>query len=151
MNQISDIAQFMSARDQFARHLGIELLELRLGYSRVRLDLKPHMVNGLGMPHGAVIFALADYAFATACNSYGRTAVALSMDIHFIASPQVGACLTAEAVEVRSSRRTGLYRVMVFDDEANQVAEIHGMAYIKDKGFLEAFKEANNEPSTTDK
>src|SRR3972149_3648265 len=47
------VARFMSERDLFARHMGIELLELRPGYSRASMALKPYMVNGLGMPHGA--------------------------------------------------------------------------------------------------
>src|SRR5574337_1909561 len=132
----SRVARFMSERDLFARHLGIELLELRPGYSRVALTLAPHMVNGLGLPHGAVIFALADFAFAAACNSHGRTAVALSMDIHFLNSPAPNTRLGGEAVEVRCGRRTALYRMTVADAEGNAVAELHGMAYRKDTHFL---------------
>ena len=131
------VARFISERDLFARHLGIELLELRPGYSRAAMTLAPHMVNGLGMPHGAVIFALADFAFAAACNSHGRAAVALSMDIHFLNSPAPTGRLQAEAVEVRCGRRTGLYRMTVTDSDNNAVAELHGMAYRKDHHFLE--------------
>lgn len=134
---VERVTRFMAERDLFARHLGIELLELRLGYSRVGLALKPHMVNGLGMPHGAVIFALADFAFATAGNSHGRAAVALSMDIHFLNSPAPNARLVGEATEVRCGRRTALYRITVADAEQNPVAELHGMAYRKDVYFLE--------------
>jgi acyl-CoA thioesterase len=131
------VARFMSERDLFARQLGIELLELREGYSRVSLTLAPYMVNGLSLPHGAVIFALADFAFAAACNSYGRAAVALSMDIHFLNSPDPAARLQAEAVEVRCGNRTGLYRMTVTDALGTLVAELHGMAYRKDTHFLE--------------
>ncbi len=131
------VARFISERDLFARHLGIELLELRPGHSRVGLTLQPYMVNGLGMPHGSVIFSLADFAFAAACNSHGRAAVALSMDIHFLNSPAPTGRLLAEAVEVRCGRRTALYRMTVTDSESNAVAELHGMAYRKDHHFLE--------------
>ena len=131
------VAHFMSERDLFARHLGIELVELRPGYSRASLRLAPYMVNGLGMPHGAVIFALADFAFAAACNSHGRAAVAMSMDIHFLSSPGSGDRLQAEAVEVRCGNRTGLYRMTVTDTNDRPVAELHGMAYRKDTRFLE--------------
>src|SRR3990170_4932572 len=120
------VARFMSRRDLFARHLGIELLELRAGYSRAALTIAPFMLNGLGLPHGAVIFALADFAFATACNSHGRVAVALSMDIHYLSSPKVAASLVAEAVEVRRGQRTGLYRIFVTQDRATPIAELHG-------------------------
>ncbi len=101
------------------------------------LDLAPYMVNGLGIPHGAVIFALADFAFAAACNSYGQTAVALSMDIHFLSSPRPETRLTALASEVRRGRRTGLYRMVVTGENDVLIAELHGMAYIKDERFLE--------------
>lgn len=131
------VAHFMSTRDQFAQHLGIELLEVRPGYSRVGLSLEPHMVNGLGLAHGAVIFAVADFAFAAACNSYGTVAVALSMDIHFLASPKPGARLVAEAQEIHRGRRTGLYQLTVKDDAGNLIADLHGMAYRKDTRFLE--------------
>lgn len=137
-NQITEaVARFMSERDLYARHVGIDLLELRPGYSRTGLTIAPHMLNGLGIPHGAVIFALADFAFATACNSHGRVAVALSMDIHYLSSPKANSRLVAEAVEVRRGQRTGLYRISVVDDMENLIAELHGMAYFKGTTFLE--------------
>jgi acyl-CoA thioesterase len=102
------------------------------------MTLTSDMVNGLGLPHGAAIFALADFAFAAACNSHGRAAVALSMDIHFLSSPSPGSRLEAQAVEVRRGRRTGLYRMTVTDAQGNRVAELHGMAYRKHTHFLEA-------------
>lgn len=131
------VAHFMSERDQFARYLGIELVELKPGYSRVSMTLRPYMMNGLGIPHGSVIFALADFAFAAACNSHGKTAVALSMDIHFLNSPAPTSRLDGEAVEVRLGGRTALYHMTVTDSESNLVAELHGMAYRKDENFLE--------------
>ena len=133
----AQVAEFMAQRDQFARHLGIELLELRPGYCRAGLNLASYMVNGLGLPHGAVIFALADFAFAAACNSHGRTAVALTMDIHFLASPQPETRLVAQADEVRCGRRTGLYRISVHEVDTILVAELHGMAYRKTTTFLD--------------
>jgi acyl-CoA thioesterase len=132
------VAYFMRKHDQFARYLGIELVELRPGYARAAMTIGPHMVNGLGMPHGGAIFTLADFAFAAACNSHGRTAVALSMDIHFVRSPGPDARLTAEAVEVRAGYRTGLYRMTVVDETGELVAELHGMAYRKEDQFLES-------------
>lgn len=131
------VARFISERDQFARQLGIELLELQPGYSRVSLVLEPYMTNGLGLAHGAVIFAIADYAFAAACNSYGTIAVALSMDVHFLSSPRPGTRLFGEAQELRRGRRTGLYRLTVADASGGLIAELHGMAYRKDTRFLE--------------
>jgi len=132
------VGAFMSEHDRFARSLGIELLDLKPGHSRAGMTLTPDMVNGLGLPHGAVIFALADFAFAAACNSYGEAAVALSMDIHFLASPEPGSRLEAQAEQVRAGRKTGLYRMTVTDPQGEVVAELHGMAYHKGSHFLES-------------
>ncbi len=135
-DEVAAVANFMVERDLFAEQLGIQLEELRLGRCRASLRLAPSMLNGHGIPHGAVLFALADFAFAGACNSYGRTAVALSMDIHFVSSPRPDARLEAVAEEVRLGRRTGLYRISVTDDENTVVAELHGMAYRKKDRFI---------------
>jgi acyl-CoA thioesterase len=135
-DEVAAVANFMVERDLFAEQLGIQLEELRLGRCRASLHLTPSMLNGHGLPHGAIIFALADFAFAGACNSHGRTAVALSMDIHFLSSPRPDARLEAIAEEVRLGRRTGLYRISVTDDEDTLVAELHGMAYRKKDRFI---------------
>jgi acyl-CoA thioesterase len=130
------IAKYMVERDIFAQQLGIQLVELRVGRCRASLNLAPSMLNGHGLPHGAILFALADFAFAGACNSHGRTAVALSMDIHFLSSPRPDARLEAIAEEVRLGQRTGLYRISVIDDENTVVADLHGMAYRKKDRFI---------------
>ena len=52
------------SQDPFARFLGIELLELRKGYSHVAMTVHEHMLNFHGIPHGGAIFTLADAAFA---------------------------------------------------------------------------------------
>ena len=130
------IAERVAAGDRFAQHLGIELLELRPGFSRAALNLASYMVNGLGLPHGAVIFALADFAFAAACNSHGRVAVAQSMDIHFLASPEPDARLIAEAEELHLGKSTGLYRIRVTDVQGQLIADLHGMAFRKSEMIL---------------
>ncbi len=62
MSQIEQaaLATFMRG-DKFAAGLGIELLEMRPGYARAALTVEPHMVNGHNLPHGGVIFTLADF------------------------------------------------------------------------------------------
>jgi len=70
--------------DPWARALGVEYLEIRRGYCRLALTLRPHMLNFHGLPHGGVIFSVADIAFGAACNSSGGAAVALSMTIAYM-------------------------------------------------------------------
>lgn len=119
------------ASDPFADWLGIELEELRPGYSRVSLTLTPEMVNFHGITHGAVIFALVDAAFAAASNSHGQVAVALDMSISFTAATQPGQRLIAEAHEENLGRRTALYHMTVRDESGQLVASSHGTVYRK--------------------
>ena len=118
-------------KDTFARLLGIELLEVGPGRSRVRMTVGKEHRNSVGMVHGGVIFTVADYAFAVACNSYGTVAVAVNCHISFL-RPPAGETLVAEATEVSKSRRLGTYDVKVADGEGTLVAAFRGMAYRKD-------------------
>lgn len=54
---------------------------------------------------------MTDTAFALACNSYDRPAVATHADIRFLRSTRLGAVLTATAVERARFGRNGLYDV----------------------------------------
>lgn len=123
-------------QDPFARFLGIELLELREGYSRFAMTVGEHMLNFHGIPHGGAIFSLADAAFAAASNSYGLTAVALSVNINFLAAVPVGTRLYAEATEESLSRRTALYRLVVTTEEGTLVALCQGRVYRKQSSVV---------------
>lgn len=125
------------AGDPFARHLGIELEELRPGYSRVSLTLTPDMVNFHGITHGAVVFALVDTAFAAASNSHGQAAVALDMSISFLAATRPGQRLVAEAREENLGRRTALYHMTVRDEDGRLIASSHGTVYRKRESLVE--------------
>ena len=115
--------------EPWARALGIEYVDVRRGYCRLRLRLQPHMVNFQGFPHGGVIFTLADVAFGAACNSHGEPAVALSVTISYLAAVTPDATLVAEAREVKQGRRAGFYEVSVATEEGRAVAAAHCIAH----------------------
>ena len=123
-----EIAEKIRA-EPWARSLGIEYVDIRRGYCRLRLRLQPHMVNFQGFPHGGVIFTLADVAFGAACNSHGDPAVALSVTIDFLASVTSDTTLVAEAREVKQGRRAGFYEVSVTTDDGRPVAAAHCIAH----------------------
>ena len=103
----------MMAGDRASAALGIELVEHGPGWARARMTVRPDMVNGHDIAHGGLIFALADTAFACACNSWGPVTVAAGAEIAFLASARLGDVLEAHA-EVRSRRgRAGIYDVTV--------------------------------------
>lgn len=99
--------------DEFARHLGIEVVELSVGKAVVRLKTEPYMLNAHSTVHGGVIYTLADYAFALACNSYGKVSVGLSTTANFIKAVRSGDLLTATATEEKRTNRIGFYRITV--------------------------------------
>jgi acyl-CoA thioesterase len=124
----SDIADRIRD-DPWAQALGIEFLDVRRGYCRLRLRLQPHMVNFQRYPHGGVIFTVADVAFGAACNSHGDDAVALSVTINYLAAVSPDATLVAEAREARQGRRAGFYEVSVTTEDGRVVAAAHCVAH----------------------
>jgi acyl-CoA thioesterase len=115
----------MMAADRASAALGIEVLEHGPGWARARMLVRPDMVNGHDLAHGGLVFALADTAFACACNSWGPITVAAGAEVVFLAPVRLGDDLEARA-EVRARRgRTGVYDVTVRrGDEV--VAEFRG-------------------------
>src|SRR5687768_13348818 len=80
----------MMQDDAFSQWLGIEVLEIQEGYSRIQMKLRGQMLNGLGIIHGGIAFALADSAFAFACNNRNNLSVALDTSITFTKATHPG-------------------------------------------------------------
>lgn len=127
----SALAQVI-ADDPFARYLGIEVLHVQPGYSRLAMTLQPYMFNFNGLAHGGAIFTLADAAFAAASNSHGTVAIALSMTIHYLNAPSPGTRLIAEATESRLGRRAAFYEITVSEEEGRPVARCQGVVQRRD-------------------
>ena len=66
-------AAAMWADDQASQRLGMPLISVGPGCSTVTMAVREDMINGHGNCHGGFIAALADSAFAFACNTYGRS------------------------------------------------------------------------------
>jgi len=122
-------------KDPFAKQLGIRLLSVGEGTATAEVKVNEHMLNMHGTAHGAIIFALADVVFAVASNSYGRTAVALSMNIGFMAASFAGERLRATAIEEKKNHRTSWYRIKV-ENEKEVIAILDALAYRKKDYFV---------------
>jgi acyl-CoA thioesterase len=116
----------MWARDRASQALGMALEEVRPGFARVRMAVRPDMINGHGTCHGGIIFALADSAFAFACNSRDVVTVASSCAIEFLAPVSEGDELVAEAQERALQGRNGVYDVDIRRAGAELVAIFRG-------------------------
>ena len=123
--------------DRFSQWLGIEVLEIKEGYSKIKMTIREEMVNGFGIIHGGVMFSLADSAFAFACNNRNQLSVALDTSINFIKPVHVGDELTAEATEVHNGKSTGLYQIEIFNQKQHLVAQFKGLCYRTDKKLVE--------------
>jgi acyl-CoA thioesterase len=115
----------MLAADRASAALGIEVVEHGPGYARARMTIRDDMVNGHDLAHGGLVFALADTAFACACNGWGPVTVAAGADITFVRPARLGDVLEAEARVRTRSGRTGIYDVTVRRGE-DVVAEFRG-------------------------
>ncbi len=118
-------------REPFALKFGLRLIEVDDGYSKVEMNFTRDMENIFGMAHGGTLFALIDEAFETASNSHGTMAVALNMNITYIAPPSSGSRLTAEAKEFNRTNRTAVYDIRVMDDDNKLIASCQALVYRK--------------------
>jgi acyl-CoA thioesterase len=122
-------AQALFAKDGASRSLGIGIEEVRPGFARLRMTVRADMVNGHGMCHGGLIFALADSAFAVACNTYNAITVAAAASIDFLAPVHAGDELTAEARELWRSKRSGIYEISVSNQRGDTIALFRGRSH----------------------
>lgn len=106
-------AEAMWADDEASQALGMTLVEVAPGRAVLTMQVRRDMANGHGIAHGGFTFALADSAFAFACNSHNRRTVAQGCDIAFLAPVHAGDRLEAEAVERWRQGRNGIYDVTV--------------------------------------
>jgi acyl-CoA thioesterase len=118
-------AEAMWREDDASKGLGMEIVEIGPGQATLAMTVKPDMVNGQRVAHGGFIFALADSAFAFACNTHNERAIAAQGNITFIRPGRLGDLLVATAREISRSGRSGIYDVRVTAGEF-VIAEFRG-------------------------
>ena len=116
-------------RDSAARALGMRIVRVSPGAAQVSMRVRPDMLNGHGSCHGGLIFALADTAFAFACNSHNERTVAAAASIDFLAAAAPGDELRAEAQELWRARRNGIYEITVFNQDGARIALFRGRSH----------------------
>ncbi|MBU0751974.1 MAG: hydroxyphenylacetyl-CoA thioesterase PaaI [Gammaproteobacteria bacterium] len=137
-------AEVMWPDDHAARGLGMEILAVGPGTATLAMVVRQDMVNGHGTCHGGFIFALADSAFAYACNSFNHRAVAAGVDINFIAPAHLGDRLTAHGHARHQGGRSGTYDIEVTDPTGKLVAIFRGRS-TRIRGHF--FETSDNAPS----
>jgi acyl-CoA thioesterase len=120
------VTEALYGQDRASQALGIRIGEVRPGYARLSMVVRPDMTNGHRIGHGGMVFTLADTAFAFACNSHNENNVAASASIDFLAPSHEGDELTAVATEVWRSGRSGIYEVTVTNQKGARIALFRG-------------------------
>ncbi len=119
-------AEVMWADDRASQAAGMALVDVGPGRATVTMTLRDDMANGHGIAHGGYVFALADSAFAFACNSYNTRVVAQHNSITYLTPGKVGEELTAVATEAHRAGRSGIYDVIVTGGDGRKVAIFRG-------------------------
>ena len=130
------VVAHMMQHDLFSQWLGIEVLEIKEGYSKIKMAIRPEMINGLGIVHGGVAFSMADSCFAFACNNRNVLSVALDTSINFTKPVHVGDILIAEAEELHNGKSTGLYHISITNQNDHVVALFKGTCFRTNKPLI---------------
>lgn len=130
------VVEHMMEHDLFSQWLGIKVMEIKEGYSKITMTIRKEMINGLGIVHGGVAFSMADSAFAFACNNRNVLSVALDTSINFLKPVHVDDVLIAEAKELHNGKSTGLYHITISNQHNNVVAVFKGTCYRTNKTLI---------------
>ena len=131
MNPVNpgSVVSHMMDNDFFSQWMGVEVLEVKEGYSKIKMTVRKEMINGFGVVHGGIAFSLADSAFAFACNNRNNISVALDVTITFTKAVNIGDVLTAEAKENHNGRSIGVYLISITNQNNKQVAIFKGTCF----------------------
>lgn len=137
MTTAEQVLEKMLSTDAFSRWMGLKIDAVGEGSCRLQFVVKPDMLNGFGIIHGGVVFAASDSAFAFACNSHGRIAVALDVSITFTRAARAGETLFVEARELHLGHKTSVYEITTTNEAGELVAIFKGTAYRTSRNVLE--------------
>jgi len=126
-------AKKILAMDEASKSLGVTIEKITPGHAVIAMQITDKMLNSHKTCHGGFIFTLADSAFALACNSYNKTAVAVSCDISFVRPGFAGDTLTATATEQYKAGRNGIYDVAVTNQNNETIALFRGKSRVISK------------------
>lgn len=134
----------MMSFDGFSKWLGVEVLETRPGYSKLRMKIRKEMLNGFGVCHGGIPYSVADSALAFASNSHGNVAVAINNSMQYPEALREGDTITAVATERSTTRRLGFYDIEITKDGGENsgvtAAYFQGTVYKTEKLHFEEAK-----------
>lgn len=119
-----EIVNTMMAKDYFSQWLGIEIIEIKEGSSKLKMTVRQEMLNGFGIAHGGITYSFADSALAFASNSHGQKAVSVETSISHTISLKADDVIIAEASEEHCSNKIGIYTIKIYKASDNSVVAL---------------------------
>lgn len=135
------VARDMGSKAYMEQDMGVELTDIDEGFAKVKMTIKKEHLNGVGTCHGGTMFTLADIAFAYACNSRNILTVAQSCDISFVNPAYEGDVLTATANEKFNRGKSGIYDIVVTNQNYQSVAFFTGRSRSLNASVIEEERE----------
>lgn len=135
MSVAGNVVNYMLQNDAFSQWLGVEVLEVREGYSKLKMTMREEMTNGFNIAHGGISYSFADSALAFASNARGDHAVSIETSIAHTRPAHTGDALFAEAIEKSHTRRFGIYEVLVTNERGELIALFKGTVYRTGKAW----------------
>ncbi len=124
-----EIFDKMYSNDWFSQWLGIELIEVKAGYCKLKMKVRREMLNGFGIAHGGISYSLADSALAFASNSQGTKSVSIETSIAHTEQIREGEEIFAEAIQVSISNKIARYKITIVNSKKETVALFNGTVY----------------------
>lgn len=127
-----NIVEKILMQDPFSNWMGIEIIEVKEGFCKIRCRIRKDMINGFGVTHGGIIYSIADSALAFSASTGGRVALALDNSISYTKKAQLGDTLTACSNSINITHRTGLFDIKVTNQASDIIAAMKGTVYRTD-------------------
>lgn len=129
--QAAEIVNKMMQNDAFSQWLGIKILDVSEGYCKLQMTTKKEMLNGFGILHGGITYALADSTLAFASNSKGKKAVSIATEISHLKKVKENEVLTAVSKTISSGKQIAVYQIEIFNENQDLVALFKGTVFSK--------------------
>ncbi len=123
------IVNHMLENDLFSQWMGVEVLDVKEGYCKIRCQVKEEMLNGFKVTHGGIVFSLADSALAFSAATYGRVALAIDNSISIAKKTTTGDLLTATSECIHLTHKTGIFEVKVRNSDDDLIALMKATVY----------------------
>lgn len=127
------IVDKMMQLDAYSQWMGIQVVHIDFGTSTLSCTISPEMLNGFGITHGGISYALSDSALAFASNSHGQHCVSIETSIAHIKPAQLHDTLTAVCTEIQKGKTIARYVVEITNQRSELIARFNGTVFRSEK------------------